>query len=240
MKNNPNISFIKASDFSSPQNAASALYSKGRSAFLNSFLTSNYITGLIYRCDLYKALDLYSWTEKYISEGNKAFCNYSQTCWTAAYTLHGDYYIDSMPLFSIGIQLDDDIKIVIDTSIVQTNENLINSFEKQPLSLVYYSTLESRLEQHNGFIELLNQLADSMDLNTYIEAYKKLIQKTFFLVFCVKSDYDSAGEDWNEICMKISYCCVDGIPKLKILQNPDVQSILLKLIDTNYIYYTSL
>ena len=239
MKNNPNISFIRASDFTAPQNSAPTLYPKGRAAFLNSFLTTNYITGLIYRRDLYQPLNLYSWTEKYISESNKAFCNYSQTCWTAAYALHGDYYIDNMPLYSIGTQLDDDVQIPIGSKVPQLKEETAKSDTNQPLTLVYYSTLESRLEQHNGFIDLLNQLADYMDFDTYIEAYRKLIEKTFFLVFCVKDNYDSAGEDWNEICMKICYCCVDGIPKLKVLPPSAVQNMLLELINANYVYYSS-
>lgn len=239
MKNNPNISFIMASNFSSPPASASQLYSHGAEAFLKSFLTSNYITGLIYRKDLYAPLNLYSWTEKNILENNKAFCNYSQTCWTAAYTLHGDYCFNNVPLYSIGTQLDDDVKIVIDNSVMQS-EKASASDKNETLTLVYYSTLESRIEQHNGFIELLNQLSQYISEDTYIKAYKMLIDKTFFLIYCVKDQYDEAHADWSDICMKISYCCVDGIPKLHIAQNSNVQEMLLDVINTNYLYYSSL
>lgn len=224
LRKNPNISFAKGRGRMYYNENTGNIYSKGRDAFLKSFLTTNYVTGLIYRTDLFHRLNVYSWISSQVFT-NFAVRIYAHSCWSSLYTFFGDHLEDSTPLFIEG-DSEKDVRVA----------NISNT--EEPNEIAYYSTVEGRLSQHNGFIEILNQFTTYIDKSTYIEAYKTLCSKTFFLINLVKKQYIVNGENWESICSTISNFCVDGILKINFELSKDEQNSLVNYINNHYIYYT--
>lgn len=223
LKNNPNLSFLKGRGVGYYKDNSGETYLKGKDALLHSFLTTNYISGLIFKTHLFHKLKLYSWTAERMTT-NYAVRSYAHTCWTVFYSMHGDYIEDTIPLFSEGFA-ENDAPLI---DVIQ---------ESSATKVLIYGTVEKRINQHNGFIDVLNQVSNFFDKITLMEAYKILCRKTFFLVSLVKSQYLSIGEDWNSICLEVSNCCVDGIAKMRIPLTKDEQNILLNEIYRHYLYY---
>lgn len=223
LRNNPNISFAKSKGANYYNDNTGEIYAKGKDAFLKSFLGTNYISGLIFRTDLFHSLNIYSWIADQI-QTNYAVRAYSHSCFSALYSLHGDYLEDNTLLFVEGDAEKD------------SNITKINSSTTE--KILTYATVESRIEQHNGFIDILNQLSINLDKETYIEGYKTLCRKTFLLMNLVKKQYLKINANWIEIMTDISNCCVDGILKLNKSLTKEEKNVLVYYIYTYFIYFT--
>ncbi|MHB8129432.1 MAG: hypothetical protein ACYDEX_10570, partial [Mobilitalea sp.] len=192
-------------------------FNMGSEAFLRSFLTTNYVSGLIFRSDLVHSLDIYQWTLENISD-NKAVYYYSHSCWVMFFALSGDYYEDNLLLFIEGKAEDD-----------QNTTLISNTNRSKPM--LPYSTLESRTEQHNGFIDVLNQLIPSIDKGIYLSAYIRLCYKTIFLLSLVEPLYVEIGTSWNTICNEVTKCCYNGISKINLNLTDEEKKALIVEID---------
>jgi hypothetical protein len=223
LKNNPNISFATSSGLFYYTHSSSQFFTAGKEAFLNSFLTTNYVTGLIYRTDLFHSLNMYKWTLDNMNV-NKAVDYYGHSCWVMFFTLYGDFYEGNVILFKEGTAEEDQILTTINTPNIS-------------IPFLPYATLESRIEQHNGFIEVLNQLGKSIDFNTYITAYYFLCRKTFYLLSLVKEKYIDSGVDWNSLCNVLYSTCNDGITKLNMNLSEDTKNKLHEKINQVYLNY---
>lgn len=226
LKNNPNISFAKARGYMNYSNNTGKFFLMGKDAFLKSFLTTNYITGLIYRTDLYHKLGIYSWLFKLI-ETNMAVRHYIHTCWSIPFALYGDYYEDNTLLCIEGNPEKD---------VTYKNLNAEEGTEK----IAFYSTVEVRIQQHYGFIEILNQFSDQIDKNTFLTAYEILCSKTYFLVSLVKRQYIDSGNNWASVCEKIKTCCIDGLSIINLSMTKDEKDYLLNYISIQNSYYVNI
>jgi hypothetical protein len=220
---NPNISFTTSRGLNYYTHNSCHTYKMGNEAFLQSFLNTNYVSGLIYQTELIHNLNIPEWTMKHIST-NKGVYYYSQSCWVMFLTLCGDYYEDNTLLFMEGRAEDDQIVTSVGTD--QTAKPMLP-----------YTTLESRVAQHNGFIEVLNQFEALLDKGTYLTAYLRLCDKTIFLLSLVKSLYISAGASWDTICNEVEKCCNHGISKLSMKLEEEYKAQLITKIDEIISYY---
>ena len=216
LKSNPNISFATSSGLNYYKRKSNQTFHKGSEAFLQSYLTTNYVSGLIYRSDLFHSLNIYQWTLDNI-ETNLGVKYYSHSCWVMFYTLYGDYYEDSMLLFMEG-QAENDQKTVTITD------------SQSSKAFLPYGTLESRIEQHNGFINVLNQIKSQIDKETYLTTYLLLCEKTIFLISLVKKRYIETGITWDSICKDVLVCCFNGIAELNIPLSKSKRDILISKI----------
>lgn len=222
-KTNPNISFATSRGLFYYNYSTSQFYTKGKEAFLNSFLKNNYISGLIYRTDLFHSLNMYKWTLDNMNV-NKAVDYYGHSCWVMFFTLYGDFYQGNVTLFKEGTAEEDQVLTTICTP------------EASPLFLPY-GTLESRIEQHNGFIKVLNQVSQLIDFSTYMIAYIYLCKKTYFLLTLVKQKYIDSGVHWNVICDALYTVCIDGITKLNTDLSEEEKTFLHEQIDQLNLYF---
>ncbi len=221
-KSNNNLSFIKSKGIKYYNENTGKIFSKGKDALLKSFLTTNYISGLIYRTDIFHSNNVYSWISS-LRKDNYAAKTYAHSCYSILYALKGDYLEDNQLLIIEGADEKDSIFTEI-TKKTTTNK------------IVRFSTVENRLKQHNGFIEVLNQLSHLLDNDTYIEVYKALCRKTFFLISLVKSNYIEVEDDWNKICLDVNNCCINGIKKMNISLSIEEQNELANYINKFYEY----
>lgn len=222
LRKNSNLSFIKGKTALYYKDNTGRIYAKGRDAFLQSFLTTNYISGLIYRKDLFYSLNVYSWIKDQVLN-NAAVYSYAHSCWSALYTLHGDY-------------LEEDTLLCIEG--ISENDALLTDISKdsKPITVMSYGTVEERLNQHFGFIDILNQLSIYLDRGTYIEGFTLICRKTCFLIHLIKKQYMSKGDDWNSICTEVYNSLINGISKLNIDFSEDEQSYLMDCIYSCYLY----
>ncbi|MGB4660448.1 MAG: glycosyltransferase [Mobilitalea sp.] len=215
LKNNPNISFAISRGRHYYNHEVCRTTKMGQDAFLASLLNSNYVSGLIYRSDLVHELDIYKWTMKHI-ETNKAVLFYSHTCWAMLFSLCGDYYEDNTPFFLEGSAEDD-----------LTSAKVSNLATP---SFPFYATIENRVEQHHGFIQMFNLLYPSIDANTLLTAYLHLCDKTIFLLSLVKNSYIADGHPWNTICDEIEECCITSISEINYNINVPTKDLLTERI----------
>lgn len=225
LRKNPSISLAKGRTLVFYNNNTGKIYKKGKDAFLQTFLNTNYITGLIYRTDLFHRLNLYSWTENLIYS-NYAVRSYPHSCWFSFYSFYGDYLEDDVLLCMEGIAEDDAPEIDI-------------SNNSKNIMVRTYGTLERRIGQHNGYIDILNQLSDHFDHETYIQSYKLICVNTCYNMTLVKNQYILNGDNWESIFIETINCCIDGILKLNIDLSKEDQDSLIKLIYACQVYYNS-
>uniref|UniRef100_UPI0025F8DC94 glycosyltransferase n=1 Tax=uncultured Clostridium sp. TaxID=59620 RepID=UPI0025F8DC94 len=210
LKNNENIALIRSSTDSMYINLSNQCFSAGYDALKNAFLTGNYISGIIYKKEIfnkYKLKDLYL---KY--KNNIAYKYYPHMFWDSVMALNGEFVTDSNTLIFHGKSvLQEQIAKGIAENDSEIKKNISVELDNMPL----YVTYENRILQHYGFIELINNLnIDSIEM--VILLYIKLCFKTNFLPSLVKDTYLNNGYDWNIIYNKILKCCIKGIEQLKV------------------------
>lgn len=224
LSKNPNISFAKAQTLVYYKNNSGKIYKKGKDAFLQSFLNTNYITGLIFRTDLFHSLNLYSWTANFIYT-NYAVRSYPHSSWCAFYSFYGDYLEDNVLLCMEGIAENDAPEIDI-------------SNNTKPIMVRTYGTLERRIGQHYGFIDVLNLLSDHLDRESYIETYKLICIRTCQMMTLVKNQYIANGDNWDSIFNDTINTCIDGVLKLNIDLSKKEQDSLAELISSCHEYFS--
>lgn len=220
LRSNPNISFATGGGLFYYKHSSCSYYLQGHDAFLNSFLNTNYITGLIYRSDLVHQQNIYQWTLEHMHY-NKGVESYPHSCWVMFFTLCGDYYEDSLRLFTEGQAEEDAITYPINNS-------------ASAKAFLSYTTVESRIEQHNGFIEVLNELNMLINKETFLTAYLILCDKTIFLLSLVKKSYIEYGVNWNDIHQKALNCSYTGIDRLDLSLDDNERDMLIVGINSIY------
>lgn len=223
LKSNLNISFATSRSWLYYKHSTSKFCKQGSEAFLYSLLNSNYISGLIYRTDLFHDLNIFSWTLDNMTN-NKGVDYYAHSCWVMFFVLYGDYYEDNVVLIKEG------------NSEPMKTVNVSGNNVTKPM--LPFSTLESRIEQHNGFIDVLNQLEKAINKETYIQAYIILCNKNFFLLSLVKNKYADIGISWEFICLKIAECCNDGLNRININITADEKDSIISRINELYLIYS--
>lgn len=176
------------------KNNQNKLYNKGIPAFERIFWSLNYISGLIYKTSLYRELNLYEWQKNKFEE-NYFVRAYSHNVIAMRLSLTESIYVCSELLFQEGKS---DISMSYD-----------NFGGKQILK---YATLESRIEQLDGIIKLLNEWESMLSPETVKKLYLTTIYKIFYLIELHKQVQGEIECDFQE-----AYGCIlrAGIEKIK-------------------------
>lgn len=212
LKLTKNISVLRPASTSTYTKSQNLNLSFGKDALLNIFLSNNYISGIIYNTKIFKDHNI---SKFILDNSNNISCSLYTHLWIdAIMSLYGDLCSNSLPLCIEGSsELESEISVAqVATKAKIFNElNTIPIDDKLPIAKVY--SYQSRIEQHIGFIELINQLPID-NPSTYVYLYHILCKKTNFLVSLVKDIYQENGYDCNEIYDRLYDCCIKGIDKL--------------------------
>ncbi len=150
-----------------------------REAIESFFVSGNYMSGTTY--------DRRILTNKVISKCYKrykdvrAYLDYPHLFYDALILVHGGYYGDSCVLIHEGESETDD-----------TYDDKMAEVQVQ-----HYGTYERRLEQMEGFVELINDL--DTDASNRFLMMRMICMKTSYLIAIVKERYLRAGVDWEHV-----------------------------------------
>lgn len=145
------------------------------------FCEGNYISGTFFDRSLLTDELVNRYYETYA--GNRAYQDYPHLFYGAALLIHGGYYCDQYVLIHEGKGEDDSTYDPDATVLIQ-----------------HYGTYEKRIEQMEGFVELINNL-DTNDARKF-QMLQVLCIKTSYLIDIVKQRYLAMGTDWDEIIRK--------------------------------------
>lgn len=147
----------------------STIFAKaGREAMLTYMLTSNYLSGIIFNNELIKK---YKATEQIRN-------NLDNT----TYFYYPHMFIELL-LCQYGDVKGIDIVLINEGKAEITEVERIEVGEKNKVNIPYYNSIEGRLEQHKGFLDICKELEIcKKDFDTFKEMYIKLCIKTIFLV----------------------------------------------------------
>lgn len=191
-------------------------YKAGVESFFKSFLALNNIQGILYNMEEVRKSNLISYIkDNYTKE---IFLYYPHMCLVTLLSESFDFYIDNHMLVTIDRTIEESIKL---------QSSIEGSYPE-------YSTYESRVKQLYNWTEIIN----NMDILTDIEknkAFKKLCEKTYFLMSIVKEVYI---KDWDEICKKLGEECIKAYKNLRINDDNSYQDILkdIKELYEKYFY----
>lgn len=211
LRNNQGLGVIRTGTSQFYSNLEQIHVEAGDSAFLKFFLCNNYVTGIIYNTEILRKDRL---TKYILDNSSNLSCYFYAHMWLDAFiTFKGDFYQYPAILCIEGSS---------ESTIKNNDANIISTIYDD---LITYQHYESRIEQHNGFIDLINRLPIN-DFKTCIMAYLQLCWKTHFLVSLVKDTYIKHSYDWNRIYDELYSCCIDGIYKLKIELNSELKTLV--------------
>lgn len=195
--------------------------SKGIEAYQKYMLKSNYLSINIYRKD---------WIDKYIyypydHSDNKACLYYSHMCWELFALQYGDVISTDIFLVDEGEAVDNS-----DAEEAQINDDM---------TIYEYQTVEGRLEQHAGFLDVIRTLdIYNREKNSRLMLYYKLCSKTFFLVNLSINLFYGNKERLSKMQMVRDYCK----EKLKEIEKelfPEFLDLGYELIDELYLLFTT-
>ena len=227
--NNPKLALVRSSTSYSYAHLTNEYVYAGKNAFLEFFLTTNYITGIIYNTEI---IQKYYFIKFIINNKNNIACAIYPHMWLdALMSFKGDCCQDSNKLCIEGeaelhAQIPHQNKRINQTDISSsaTNMPIPTICDLDNLPTIY--SYQNRIEQHFGFIELIKSLPQVSD-KILLTAYLQLCYKTNFLVSLVKSFYIKHGYSWNDIYDELYKCCIEGIDKLGININSEVRNVLI-------------
>lgn len=209
LQNNSNLGVIRSGSTKNYKNLNIVHKKAGIDAFKNFFLSNNYASGTIYNTRILNDNKFTELIEKRSHED--VSCLYYAHMWLdALVTFKGDFYQDSAILCIEGIGEDDTVP-----------DHLKSLDSSIYAELPPYQPYENRIEQHYGFIELLNMLPLSLN-EDIIDAYLSLCWKTNFLVSLVKHKYIKYNFNIDKIFDELYQCCINGIFKLNITIDDDM------------------
>ena len=189
-------------------------YTKGTEAFVGVFLNDNYMSGAIYRNDAYVSSILESIHTKY--KENEAFIYYPHMFLDAIVSARYHVIKDS-------------------TYLIFTGEAEEKTGDKEA-EIKAYAKLDSRLKQHQGWRELLDNL-NELPTVVKVEGYAIACEKLFLLLYIVRRYYK---QEWEEILRKVSECCAEEFDRIQFLSEREkevLQEELLNMIMTDYTDY---
>lgn len=214
---NPSLTFVNSNGIYMNNAVKIQNFSRGTKAFLDIFMTLQYVSGLIYKTELYHSLNIGSWLKEYIPK-NIAVSFYPHSCFALFFVLHGDYCNCVTPLYNLGES--------------EPSKN-INIDKPELLS---YHTLESRMEQFDDFIIILNLFYDAIEPEASSKAFVTLCYKTFYLLSIVKDRFLTMSFDWNKIIKTAYTHTVLGIDKLAIKPSTKEYTLIKQEINENFTY----
>lgn len=143
LRSEPNLALVKSS--TTNQSAFEEIItSPGTESLYQFMLTSNYMSGIIFNKDLLVEKKVIENIEIIHSLGNEATLHYPHMCWELLMCQYGAVYSTSLKLINEGAPEKmeaENIKII-----------------KKRGKVSQYATIESRLEQHRGFFEVMKSM----------------------------------------------------------------------------------
>ncbi len=216
IRNNEEVGMIRGSVTGHDNTAEykDEIAEKNSQAFLTIFLHNNYMSGAIYLRDGFTSHILENISVKY--RENEAFLYYPHM------------FLDAV--------ISERYNIITDSkNLIYTGEAEANETAPQG-ELIAYAKLESRLKQHRGWREFLDDM-DELPLDVKIQGYRAVCWKTFFLVYLVRSYYQ---KNWEETLRKVAECCAEEFDKIKILSEQSKMMLQEEVLDSimdNYVKY---
>ena len=172
------------------------------------------MSGAIYRNDAYVSSILESIHTKY--KENEAFIYYPHMFLDAIVSARYHVIKDS-------------------TYLIFTGEAEEKTGDKEA-EIKAYAKLDSRLKQHQGWRELLDNL-NELPTVVKVEGYAIACEKLFLLLYIVRRYYK---QEWEEILRKVSECCAEEFDRIQFLSEREkevLQEELLNMIMTDYTDY---
>lgn len=173
----------------------------GGDALLTYMLTSNYMSGLIFNNILLKQYNAI----KYIKENldNSACLYYPHMYWELLLCQYGNVKGTDIILINEGKSCESDVPKIE----IGQDRNLI---------IPYYASLEGRLEQHKGFLNIFKDLEICQKIFTiFKEMYVKLCVKTLFLVnLSINIFYKNTDFELLEILDKAYEVCISYLDEI--------------------------
>lgn len=167
----------------------------GRDALLTYMLTSNYMSGIIFNNSLLKQHNAI----KYIKENldNSVCLNYPHMFWELLLCQYGNVKGTDIILINEG----------------EERESYAPRIEvggKHNILIPYYASIEGRLEQHEGFLNIFKELEICLkNFTVFREMYLKLCSKTLFLVnLSINVFYENTDLELLEILNKAYAVCI--------------------------------
>ncbi|MBC3797052.1 glycosyltransferase family 2 protein [Acetobacterium tundrae] len=169
---------------------------------LNKFmLTSNYMTGIIYKKEIIEKYDLLDYIRLHLN---------NETCF------YYPHVVMELILCQYGSILGLDMVLVNEGRPEKTEVEYAEIGEKLNKTIPYYATLEGRIKQHKGFFDIIREMEISKNnFDAFRQLYLTLCRKTIYLVnlsICVnyretdintdkllKSAYDAVMKYFDEI-----------------------------------------
>lgn len=216
LKNNSQISVIRSSTHKVYNKLTDNYYKAGNEAFINYFLTNNYMTGIIYNRNIIMKNDFIDKMLYELHTNNNKVILFYQHMWLDCFmSYEGDVIQDSTMLCIEG----EDERENQEQDQKKSNINIFSPIKKiENLNISKHQTYESRIEQHYSFIELLNKLPIDDDF-IKVKAYLKLCWKTYMLFSLVERKYRDVGKNINEIYDIIENECLKGLKLLEFHDN---------------------
>ena len=171
---------------------------KGEEALLTYMLTSNYMSGLIFNRTLLKNSEVLEYIKSNLN--NHACAIYPHMIWELFLSQYG-------------------CVVGIDNALIKTGKaessdlGNVEVGDEQTISMVKYATLDSRLEQHQGFLEVFKDLEIcNNNFDVMRKMYVKLCLKTMFLVsLSINNYFKKTDLPINDLLIKAYMFCVKGL-----------------------------
>lgn len=152
----------------------------GLQAFEKAFLRTNYISGLIFRRELFLQnhfLKLQRFAD------NKFYHYYAHMWWCTLLSLQGDYMEEPVQLFSeVDSVQEEQYQKYINMGTLKRRDYYV-----EEISLPSYSTYEERMKQFQGQVEFLH-MASELDPEVIESGLKRMIDKMTVLL-CIAREY---------------------------------------------------
>ena len=206
LRKNPTAAIIRSYIATQYPHLPNACYPAGMSAFRESFLKGNYISGCIYNTRIFKKLPINDLNQRFNENVSyNALGSYPHMWWNSILVFLGDYCSDGLQLIEEGkSDLENQIKL---------QGNYDTFFDQSLNGLPEYAQIEYRMKQHLGFISLINMLPFETIMDR-MEGYSLLCAKTLTLFTMVLKIYLNAGHSRDYICDQFQSCILNGIDYL--------------------------
>ncbi|MER2190115.1 MAG: glycosyltransferase [Solibacillus sp.] len=168
---------------------------KGKDALLTFGLTSNYLSGNIFKVDLLKQYNVINYVRN--NQENEICYLYPHMCFELFLVQYGKV-----------ISTDE---ILIFEGEAEETEVAPKEFSQNAATIPTYAFLEERLKQHASFVGIFKDMEIIVgDEDLYREAYVKLVHKTFHLI-SIAIDLYYAPNNYNlkEVIDKCYVYCVE-------------------------------
>ncbi|MET3939662.1 hypothetical protein ABIC22_002474 [Paenibacillus sp. PvP094] len=198
LRSEPDLAIVKSST-TKQSKFEEIVTSPGTESIYQFMLTSNYMSGIIFNKEILVEKQVIEKVETIHLSGNEATLHYPHMCWELLMCEYGAVYSTSLQLVNEGIP----------EKMEAENIKIINKRGE----VSQYATIESRLEQHRGFFEVINSMEISNDEEIMGKMYKKLCDKTFWLIY-ISLEYFykkfTSQEELLEIIDEVHRYCSDS------------------------------